>query len=474
MKSIFKIRPEDFQKPVASFKKYRKFLVSGMRQLAELHNNPKTAIPFCLHLKHQYPGDPKEIQAAGNILFAVNNPSKWKNHLKGVDQKEYITGTCFLAVDSQGQPSKLVLQVLKGKAKTIDIQKKLRPVKKKINNFSIEIVKGLAKNGSESDTQDALSDHGGSSVDLGQVRKSIELIVQKDLAGLKSEIKNLKKLQEFQSLAANFKEQLESNKNPGIKAQFSDFMSQLQQWENQVEKLLTNQQDDQNPAENVSGGLSDLFSRIKDLASKDLKNFSVFQQGQQIAKELIQKALELRKVINVFEHEFAKAPVAAQKKMEKEQAQVLELRKTTLDNLKKLDKNTLKEANAGLNQQKVQELGVDKKTIQTQYKSINLKGGLKAGDIPKAQELVNTIQEFKNKLKETSKRARQPFMGFFKKLKKLNRFLNKSLKDAGQSGDNQGSQQDPVLVKQIVEEQTKVFAEVEALVKELDIFNIKL
>ena len=65
-------------------------------------------------------------------------------------------------------------------------------------------------------------------------------------------------------------------------------------------------------------------------------------------------------------------------------------------------------------------------------------------------------------------------MGFFKKLKKLNRFLNKSLKDAGQSGDNQGSQQDPVLVKQIVEEQTKVFAEVEALVKELDIFNIKL
>lgn len=473
MKSIFKIRPEDFQKPVSSFKKFRKFLVSGIRQLAELHNNPKTAIPFCLHLKHQYPGDPKEIQAAGNILFAVNNPSKWKNHLQGVDQKEYITGTCFLAVDSQGQPSKLVLQVLKGKAKKIDIKKKLRPINKKINNLSIEIVKGLAKNGSESDTQGTLSNLGGSSVDLKQVRKSIVDLVQKDLGGLKGEIKDLKKLQEFQSLAADFKGQLEDNNNPGIQAQFSDFANQLKQWENQVEKLLTDQQDQQDQTSNISGGLSDLFSKIKNLATKDLKNFAPFQQGQ-VPKDMIQKALELRKVINVFEHEFAKSPVKAQKKMQKEQNEVLELRKTTLQNLKKLDKNSLKEANAGLNQQKVQELGDNKKTIQSKYKSINLKGGLKAGDIPKAQELVSTIQEFKNTLKETSKRARKPFMGFFKKLKKLNGFLNKSLKNVGQSSGEQSSQKDPVLVKQIVEEQTKVFAEVEALVKELDIFNIKL
>ena len=473
MKSIFKIRPEDLQKKNASFKEFAKFLTIGMRKIAQLHNSPETAVPFCLHLKHKYNGDTEEEKKMGNILFALNNASKWQDYLKKVDKKEYIAGTCFLAVDEKGQPEKLVLQVSKGKAKSIDIQKKLRrPIKKKFNHLSIEVIRKIAKNGSTAVIQSKVKSHGGSSTDLKSKRAAIEALVNGPLKGLKGEIDDLKKIEAFQNLAEDFKKQLLENKNAGIQARFASFLNQIERWEKELADILKIQGGETKLEESLPSGLSAQYSEIKRLVTQDLKNFTAFQQGGNIPSDMIQKALKLGRIINVFEHEYAQSPVDKQQKMKKEQSDVLTIRKAVLENLKKVDKKELRKASASLNQQKVQEITAIKKAIQSEYQLIDLKGGLKAGSIPRAQKLRVHIRNFKQQLKEVSEKARQPFMSFFQKVKELDSLLVKALKKADHQEKN--TKTVPVAVQQIVEEQAKVFAEVEALVNELNIFNLKL
>lgn len=465
MKSIFKTKPDDAMDKGASFDKHKKFLVTGVRQMAKTYNSPQSAVWFFMDLKHKFPGDAPEDQKLGSLLWVCENEMKWKKHFSSEvsDLKRVIMGTCYVEVTPQGSPQALVFQAAKGKAKDKDIKKKLRAITKKLG-VQVRIVRGpeAQEEPDPSDAQDAQSDN----LDT----------LQMDIKDLYSELGKLSKpltekqlpdAEEMQKLMNQFKDALKSVTDAKLKQQFSPFATQIASWEKKLQDVLAKvKAKAQAGAEALKGAFTEIWSRIEKLYKDNLQSGAALTGEQAKNNAIVQKAMELRQGIQQLEKEYLKLPSSKQSAAKKHMSSAREWLTKCMEFLRQQPKEDLQKANAGAKEQASKTAEKLKSGILNLTKKLNINDGIQFNETADAQLLQRRIEDFRLAVQNATQEVQTSMQAFFEQVKKLRNKLNLEL---GKAQQNAAAD-----MPKIIEQQQKDLQKAEQLAQELDIFNMHI
>lgn len=465
MKSIFKLKPDEVADKGASFDKYKKFLVTGVRELAKSHSTPDKAIWFFMDIKNSFPADSAEDKKLGNVLWVCGNETKWKKYYteKVSDIKRIAWGTCFVKTNASGNPEELVLQIAKGKARNKDILKKMRVITKKMG-ITITISRGPEAQ------EDPITDNEDSQADELENLQSDIKDLYAELGKLEKPLtdKQIPQAEELLQALAKFQTAMNAAKDPKVRQQFVPFGNQTITWKGRIQTELTKAKTkaaEKAMKSEVKGAFPQLWSKIELLYKNDLRSGEAWK-GNKAEKAVVQKSMELRSAVMQLDKEFQKLDTQKQQTVRDKMSQVRSWLTPCMEFLKNQPKEQLQAANDGALQKAAQMVERLKNGIVGLTKRINLNDGIQSQEVPQAKQLEKGIEDFRIALKDAPAETQKQQVAFFEQVKKLR---NKLQAELGKTKQN--AQKD---MPKILEKQRQNLQRAEALAQELDIFNLKV
>lgn len=464
MKSIFKLKPEDTTDKGASFGKYKKFMVSGVREMAKSNNRPDLATWFFLDLKHDFPSSTADEKKLGTPLWVCGNESKWKKHFSEAvrDLKRVAMGTCYVESNASGNPVAIVLQIAKGKARNKEILKKFRTVTKKLN-IPVRISRGPeAQEDPETDGESSQAD------DLEMLQGDILDLVD-ELGKLAKPIsgKQLPQAEELKQALSKFTAAMGEVKDSKIRQEFASFATQVASWQKQLQAQLEKAAADaakQADKTKVKGAFPQLWTRIEKIYTTDLQKGAAWANTP-ASKATVQKTMELRQAAQQLSNEYQKMDAAKQNSVRDKMSQARDWTQRAMEFLRQQPQDALQSANAGAKAQAAQVVAKLRTAIMGATKRINLNDGLQVEETANAQKLQKGIEDFRIALQNAPAETQKEQMGFFEQVKKLR---NKLTLEMGKLQTQ--AQAD---MPKLLEKQQQDLQRAEALAQELDIFNLK-